>query len=141
MRRIIIILIAIIAVIGAAIGIYQWNKPHQNMQRASADLTVTADELMAAFNNDENAANATYLNKVVAVTGKVLEATVSGEATVVSLATSDDFGAISCELDRFSTHARTTFSPGEAITLKGICSGKTIDVVLVQCVLVEDEEN
>lgn len=137
MRKIIIIIIVSVAVIGAAIGIYQWNKPHQNMQRAKADLSITANELMAAFNNDENAANAKYMNKVIAVTGKVVEATTSGEATVVSLATEDDFGAIACELDRFSKHARTTFSPGEEITLKGICSGKTIDVVLVQCVAVE----
>ena len=107
------------------------------MQRAEADMTIAAADLMAAFNQDETAANTKYLDKVVAVTGKVLEATTNGEATVVSLDAADDLSAISCELDRFSKQNRTTFSPGEEITLKGICSGKTIDVVLVQCVLVE----
>jgi hypothetical protein len=137
MRRIILIAIAVIGIVGVATAIYLWNKPHKNMQRATADITLTAPELMAAFNEDETTANAKYLDKVVAVTGKVIEATTNGEATVVSLEAADDFGAISCELDRFSKQNRTTFSPGEQITLKGMCSGKTIDVVLVQCVLME----
>lgn len=137
MRRIIFIIIGVGVLIGLATGFYLWNKPHKNMQRATADLTLTAAELMTAFNADETAANTKYLDKVVAVTGKVLEATTNGEATVVSLDAADDLGSISCELDRFSKQNRTTFSPGEEVTLKGICSGKTIDVVLVQCVLVE----
>ncbi|MFN7118494.1 MAG: OB-fold protein [Saprospiraceae bacterium] len=137
MRKNIIILIALIAVLGLAIGIYQYNKPHKNMQRATADLTITAPELMAAFNSDENAANAKYLDKVVAVSGKVLAVNTNEGVTVVSLDAADDLGAISCELDRFSKQNRTNFSPGEQLTIKGICSGKTIDVVLVQCVLVE----
>lgn len=137
MRKIILILVGIVIIIGVAGGIYLWNKPHKNMQRAAADITITAAELMNAYNNDEAAANAKYLEKVIAVTGKVVEATTNDGVTMVSLETDDDFGAISCEFDRFSEHKRTTFSPGEQITLKGLCSGKTIDVVLVQCVLVE----
>lgn len=137
MRRIILIAIAVIGIVGVATAIYLWNKPHKNMQRATTDITITAPDLMAAFSNDETAANAKYLDKVIAVSGKVIEATTNGEATVISLDAADDLGAISCELDRFSKQNRVTFSPGEQITLKGICSGKTIDVVLVQCVLVE----
>lgn len=137
MKRTILIIIGVVVLAGLATGTYLWNKPHKNMQRATADITLSAPELMAAFNADENAANAKYLDKVVAVTGKVIDAATSGEATVVSLEAADDFGAISCELDRFSKQNRTTFTLGEQITLKGICSGKTIDVVLVQCVLVK----
>lgn len=137
MRKIILIIIALVIIGGAATGAYLWFKPHKNMQRAAADITLTAPELMAAFNNDEAAANAKYLDKVVAVSGKVKEATTNDGVTVVSLEADDDFGAVSCELDRFSEQKRTTFTPGEQVTLKGMCSGKTIDVVLVQCVLVE----
>jgi DNA/RNA endonuclease YhcR with UshA esterase domain len=137
MRRNIFIIIAILMVGGVATGIYLWNKPHQNMQRATADLTLTAAELMAAFNTDENAANTKYLDKVVAVTGKVATATTTEGTTVVSLEANDDFGVVSCELDKLSKHKRTTFSQGEEVTLKGVCVGKTLDVVLVRCVLTE----
>lgn len=137
MRRTIFIIIAALVVIGLATGIYMWNKPHKNMQRASADLTISAPDLMTAFNEDETAANAKYLDKVIAVKGKVLETNTNGEVTTVSLLTNDDFGAISCELDQMSKQSRTAFAAGEEITLKGICAGKTIDVVLVRCVLVE----
>ena len=138
MRRIIFIGIAIVAIGGLATAIYLYNKPHKNMQRATADMAITAPELMAAFKNDEAAANTKYNDKVIVVTGKVAEATTNGEATVVSLEAEDDFGAVSCELDRFSEQNRTTFAPGEQITLKGLCAGNNgIDVVLVQAVVME----
>lgn len=138
MRKIIFSIIGIVAIGGLATGIYLWNKPHKNMQRAAADLTVAATDLMAAFKNDENAANAKYLDKVVAVSGKVRETTTNGGVTVISLDAADDFGSITCELDQRSEQSRTTFSPGESITLKGMCAGNNgIDVVLVRCVLVE----
>ncbi len=138
MRKIIFTIIGIISIGALATGIYLWNKPHKNMQRAAADLTIAAADLMAAFKNDENAANARYLDKVVAVSGKVSETTTDGSVTVVSLDAADDFGSITCELDQLSQQNRTDFSPGESITLKGVCAGNNgIDVVLVRCVLVE----
>lgn len=137
MRRNILIIILLVVLGSVATGFYFWYMPHQNMQRATADLTVSAPELMTAFNNDESAANAKYLDKVVAVSGKLREAASSGDVTIVSLEAEDEMGAVTCELDRFSKQKRTSFTPGEQLTLKGICSGKTIDVVLVQCVVVE----
>ncbi|MDX1940201.1 MAG: hypothetical protein SFU99_06585 [Saprospiraceae bacterium] len=137
MRKFFLTAIAVLVIIGLATGIYMWNKPHINMQRASADLAVSASDLMAAFNEDESAANAKYRDKVVAVKGKVLETNTNGGVTIVSMLTNDDFGAISCELDQRSKQKRTEFSAGEEIVLKGICVGKTIDVVMVRCVLVE----
>lgn len=135
MRKTLLIIISLLLIGALATGIYLWNKPHKNLQKATADITITAPELMAAFNEDETAANAKYLDKVVAVTGKVRESVTSGDVTIISLEAEDELGAVTCELDRFRKQDAISVSAGEQITVKGLCSGKTIDVVLVQCVV------
>lgn len=137
MRRIILIIIAVAAVIGVSVGIYLWNKPHKNMERAQADVVISATELMADFNEDEAAANTKYLDKVIAVKGTIMGVNESNGVTTISLETNDDFGAVACELDNLTEQTHTGFEPGAEVTFKGLCTGKLIDVVLVRCVPVE----
>lgn len=136
MKRIIYILLAI-ACAGGAIGYYLWNKPQKDMQAAKADMAMDAAALFNEFNTDETAANAKYLDKTVAVSGKVKESTKTEDGTVkVSLETGSEFGVF-CELDPLSQHARTEFPVGETVTFKGICTGLNFDVQLTRCVEVK----
>lgn len=136
MKRIIYFLLAL-ACIGGAIGYYLWNKPHENMQTAKADIAMDATALFNEYVADETAANAKYLDKTIAVSGKVKEITKTDDGTVkVSLETGNDFGIL-CELDPLSKHPRTDFAAGETVTFKGNCTGLNFDVQLTRCVEVK----
>ncbi len=125
---------ALIALVGAAIGYYLWNKPQTNMRTERAEYTVQADRLFAEFSSDEATANARYLGKTIAVQGTVQSVSKADDGTSkVILATGQEFGVV-CNLDRFSKHARTDFPPGLSITFKGLCSGYNLDVQLDRCI-------
>ncbi|MGH1437362.1 MAG: OB-fold protein [Lewinella sp.] len=125
----------LLALIGGAIGVYLWNKPHENMDKAKADVQIAAGELFTAFAENETQANETYLDKVIAVTGKVREVSKSPEGLVkVTLDSGDEMFGVICQLDELSEHQRTEFQLGESVTLKGKCTGMLMDVVLVRCV-------
>lgn len=134
MQKRLLLIVAVLALAGAGVGYFLWNKPHQNMQTAKADIVLDATKLFETYNADETAANAQYLEKVIAVSGRVKEATKAEDGTVkVLLETGHDFGVL-CELDPLSQHPRTNFSTGETVTLKGKCVGLNFDVQLVRCV-------
>lgn len=136
MKRALYFLLAL-ACFAGAIGYYLWNKPHQNMQTAKADMAIDAAALFGEFTADEAAATAKYLDKTVAVSGKVKETTKMDDGTVkVNLDTGSDFGVL-CELDPLSKHPRTDFIAGETATFKGICTGFNFDVQLTRCVEVK----
>lgn len=136
MKRILYFLLAL-ACIGGAVGYYLWNKPHENMQTAKADMAIDAAALFNEYSADETAANTKYLDKTIAVSGKVKETTKSDDGTVkVSLDTGSDFGVL-CELDPLSQHPRTEFATGETVTFKGNCTGLNFDVQLTRCVEVK----
>ena len=127
--------VLLLAIAGSAVGFYLWNKPHQNMEKAAADITIEAAELFAAFDTDETAANTEYLDKVIQISGTVRSSSHNEEGDVkVTLDSGDEMFGVICELDELTEHTRTTFDPGEKVTMKGKCTGKLMDVVLVRCV-------
>lgn len=122
------------AVIGGAIGYYMWNKPHENIAAAKADLQVSAADLFAQFTADEAGANAKFLDKTVEVSGTVKA---SGNNSVTLDAGGDAMFGVVCALDPATQHAKTTFAAGEQVVLKGKCSGLNMDVQLNRCVVVK----
>lgn len=133
----ILLLVLGLGLIAAAIGIAIWNKPHENMKSSKAEAVVAATELFKEYNADETAANAKFLGKTIAVSGKVKETskTEGGPAKII-LETGDEFAVI-CELDALSQHPRTDFAAGETVTFKGKCDGLNLDVQLSRCVEVK----
>lgn len=133
MKKIIIITLALILV-AAGVGLYMWNKPHQDIAAANADITISANELLTAFQTDENAANTKFNDKIVEVSGQVRTANTDGGKTIVTLDAGDSMAAVTCELDELVKHKRTEFSTGDPVTFKCTCTGILMDVVLVRCV-------
>lgn len=125
----------VLAAIGLGVGIYLWNKPHENMNRAKADLTIAAPELFTAFSEDEASANEKYLDKVIQISGSVKAFSTSPEGLMkVTLDSGDEMFGVICQMDELTEHSRREFTPGETVNLKGKCTGMLMDVVLVRCV-------
>lgn len=136
LKRILLLVLGL-GLIGIAIGIALWNKPHENMTNSKAAATIDAVTLLKEYSADESAANTKYLGKTIAVTGKVKEcAKEEGSPSKITLETGDEFGVI-CELDALSQHPRTDFPVGETVTFKGKCDGLNLDVQLSRCVEVK----
>ncbi|MBK9337960.1 MAG: hypothetical protein IPM98_16010 [Lewinellaceae bacterium] len=133
------LLLLVAAVVGGSIGFYFYNKKVPSMAGQASEVAIDAARLFQEFEADENAANARYVGKIVAVQGTVRESAILDDGTPkVILETGNDFG-VSCEFDPNTRHARTAFQPGEKLTLKGECAGLNLDVQLARCV-VSDEK-
>lgn len=136
MKKVLITLLSL-AAIGMGVGYLIYNKPFEDMNRAKADATLSASELFTAFESDEAAANEQYLDKVVQVSGTVREASTDASGIIsITLESGNELAGVICQLDNLSEHPRKEFKPGEQITIKGVCTGMLMDVVLVRCVLV-----
>ena len=138
MKKILLVLL-ILAGIGGSVGYYLWNKPVESMATRTTDLAIPADQLLSAFVTDESAANAKYNGKIINVSGKVLEGRDVEGTIKVTLAAGAEGSTVQCEFDPNTKHVRTTFTPGEQITIKGECAGKDIDdtVLMSRCVEVK----
>ena len=132
MRKTIIALLAI-GIIGGVVAYKMYNKPHRDIDSEKSVASVTADDLFASYEADEAAANASYLDQVIEVTGTVEEIAedAEGNTVVILAAESAMMGGVSATIDPAVTEFSA--SPDQTLKLKGRCTGMLMDVVLTNC--------
>lgn len=122
------------------VGAWMYNKPHLAVWNQEADIKVSAAELVSAFSRDEGAANSLYAGKVLEVEGVVSEIISDEHATILMLGEDSRASGISCYLQQNATDRYSALAAGRTVTVKGICNGMLMDVVLDKCVVVSAAE-
>lgn len=130
MKKIIFLLLLVVAIGGAYYGYSEFNRGLEGVGKAEHSLTCA--DLFSEFENDEKAANSKYLGKVVEIDGTISDINTNKEGkTTISLEGGMLFG-VTCEL--FDGKEASKYKKGQKVKLKGECSGFLSDVVLVRCV-------
>lgn len=126
--------IIVLLAIGVYYGYTQYNRENPDLSEAKADVTVTAKELTAKYNENEEAGNILYLNKVLQVSGTLasIEKDESGAVTLM-LEGNDMLSSVSAQLDARRLADTNLVKRGQSVTVNGICTGVLSDVVLIRC--------
>ena len=127
------ILVVILAVIGGGVGYYMYNKPHKDVVAATPAYTLSSSELLTDFENNEAQANEKYLDQVVQVTGEIRSIKKDPESPSLTLETDSPISGVICQLEAGDVDKISGLNPGQTLTVKGICTGMLMDVVLVRC--------
>ena len=135
-----IILVLVIIVIGAGIGLKMFFKPHADISKLKTEFKVEARDLMAEFEQDENAATAKYSEKVIEISGKLAAKSEISNGTGL-LILEDEMQGISCQLDSSWSRANRavieSLEPGNPVTVKGICKGYLMEIKVSPAVVVK----
>ncbi len=128
----ILILVTLIA------GIYGW-KEYYRPQVNTADLTVvfnkSASQIVQEFEKNETAANALYNDKVIAISGKLVQLNITDTTQQIILAGPVSSGGVICEFESNQRNQLKQLQIGSEITVVGVCTGFLMDVVMVRCIL------
>lgn len=132
-KKMLVAIIILSASAGIGYAYFIWNKPARDVAAEKA-IKISATALYDSFVNNEPAANASFLNKAVEVTGIVnnIKKNQAGE-TVVYLQSSDVVFGVNCTFKQ----PPKAINKGSSITFKGICTGYLSDVILNEGVLVK----
>jgi hypothetical protein len=128
-------IVLVLALLGGGYGYMQWNKKHADVAAAKSDVAISPSDLLKEFNEDENLANSKYLDKVIEVEGTVKSINTVDVGGSVSLDTGDEMASVTCEFENASDVVGVKV--GDKLRVKGLCSGKLIDVVLNRSAIVK----
>ena len=139
-RVVVIILIA--AAVGGWYAYTEYNRPLASISETEAAVTISAVNLISAFEKDSANANQQYIDKIIEVEGILKEATADDQG-FYTLALGDDssMSSVRCSVDSVSTQAASQLKKGDLVKIKGVCSGFTTDellgsdVTLVRCAI------
>jgi len=125
----------IIIIIGLLFLLNQYNKPSVDVTNLDADLVINVDEILKDFQKDEEKANLKYTNNIIEVHGEISKiSTVDGNATITLKDNQFDSNVI-CNVQPQENKEVLQLKKGDQISLKGICTGYLLDVILVKCVI------
>lgn len=113
-KKKILIIIGVLLISAASYAVYLYNKPHKNVLKTKAELTISSKELIRKFSKSENQISTTLIDKIIEISGTITDIEESAESIIVIL----DQG-IKCEFDK-ETKGMTK---GQSIKVKGIYSG------------------
>jgi hypothetical protein len=133
--KIALIFVTVITLGGILFGLYKYNLGSEDLQKVKPDFIVSAEDLVKAFEADENAATARYTGKIIEVSG-IIQRINPGEnnALGIALRTGSELSSVICTIP--GAHDLSEFKTGEQITIRGECSGFLLDVLLNNCVVV-----
>ena len=141
MKKILIFLLVIIVLAGAFYGYKLYTGTVPSLTEVKADVSISATDLINAFEKDSASANKQYLGKILEVSGNVKS--VEKESATISLGAADGNSSVRCSVDSAFVKDIELLNPGSAITIKGNCTGFMpdetglglgSDVVLNRCV-------
>lgn len=140
-KKIILFAIFIAILSGAWYGYKEYSRKVKDLSKVKAQLQISAEDLITSFENNETAANEMYLDKVIAVKGKIksVEKDNSGHYAVI-LGKEASMSSVRCSMDSTHHDEVASLPAGTFITIKGACTGFNADellgsdVILNRCV-------
>jgi hypothetical protein len=139
LKRFLLILI-LVAFIGGVVAYRMWNKPHADASDEKG-IPLTAQVLYTAFETNEQKANASYVGKVVEVTGEISEISVDSLTKVTLTFPTAVMGGVIVSIDQRHKSDVSSLKKGDLATFKGFCSGYLMDVIINDGVLVKKTAN
>ena len=137
-KYIIIGVIAIVA-IAAIYGYKEFNRKSIDLLNIQPQKIVSADSIIAAYENGETKANEIFLGKTILVNGIVTELKNDSDTLLNVMMGSDGLHNVSCLLDNTQLENYKKCSVGKPVSIKGICTGFLADVELNRCVIISEK--
>jgi hypothetical protein len=126
------LLIACVCITAAGTVVwFIWNKPHRSVENEKG-LKVTAEQLVIDYELSDSIANSKYLDRAIAVTGKVAVTAVNQDGqNTVTLQSASLLSSVYCTLKK----GQPVPAAGNTVLIKGICTGKLSDVVIIDAII------
>lgn len=132
----ILILSLIIISLGIIVSLYVFRPSEDSVEKQKADITIDAGSLLNNFETNEQKANTLYLDQVISVSGTIAEINEDEQYVSLTLREPDALSGVSCTFNKETLDGRS-FRKGEKVTVKGVCTGYLLDVVLTKCALAD----
>lgn len=122
-------------VITGIYGYREYTRKLPETKNLKSAFNLKSADLIRDFEVNESKATAQYSDKVISVQGVVSSVQLTDSSGMVFLNDGSSMTSVLCQFDWKNIPAILELQKGRPVTIKGVCSGYLMDVVMVRCVL------
>lgn len=134
----ILVLVCLVIVIIIVIALIKYNQPHKDVRRLNPEIEMTSEQLVREFQKDEGAATLVYSEKIIQVNGIISDIKLSNGNSIISIQNNTSEPSVICHMQLEENIKTLKLQEGQQVIIKGKCTGFLLDVILVQCVLINN---
>ncbi len=132
------IALAILFILGIIGFLYLKNMPDVNLQKQTAAHSIDAIKFFNTYEKNPAKSDTKYMDQIVDISGKISEVSTDRKgATVIAMRADDAISGVMCTFKENQTAKLAKYKVGDPITVRGICVGMTLDVVLNKSEVIE----
>jgi hypothetical protein len=133
--RFFVLAMFLIAVMAGIYEYREYNRGLPDTHHLKPDFKIEASDFVGKFESNEPQANALYTDKAISVHGVISSIQATDTSATVFLNDGSSVTSVMCQFGKGNNEQISKLKKGEVITIKGICSGYLMDVVMVRCVV------
>ena len=133
--KISLLVILVVISVAAIYGYSEYNRGMLDTHHLKPLFKINAQELLKQFEANEPEATSRYTDKTISVTGIVNYTNITDTSASIYLNDASSVSSVICVFQKNSYNECKKLKAGDSATIKGICSGYLMDVIMVRCVL------
>jgi hypothetical protein len=123
---------------GAGYALTEYVRPNPDTNDLPVDYYMKVADIVNKFERNEVRATAEYVNKVIAIHGQIAFIHEQDSSAIMLFQNSYSSSSVVCEFEADKARQLQQLQAGQKVTIKGICTGLLMDVVLTRCVMQKD---
>ncbi len=140
-RKIVIPLVAILGITFAYVFINMKDTTQETVMRASPSFYLNANDLVHGFTTENSSTNSILAEDIIGVMGKIKEINTLNNKQTIFLANSDGGNSsVLCDMQQNQINQIQKLKVGDTIRVKGVFKGFLKDVILLNCVITNQNE-
>lgn len=109
------------------------SKHKKSLENEVAELNINSNDIVNAYNTNEEKSDSLYAGKIIEVTGIVKEITFLNDRNTIILNSNFDAFGVICDINPNQKEKIKHLKENQKIRVKGICKGFLKDVILLNC--------
>lgn len=135
-RRVFIVVCTIILVL-TILFVRKWNEGYPDTRLQDTELTMSSKELLSYLNTEKAEELKPYIDKVIEVSGVLKKVTKLKKKYSLLINNGEDETYILCEMQLDENTKIPQLKLNQNITIKGVFKGVLLDIILLNCIIVE----
>jgi len=118
-----------------------YNKPFIDIKNSNPKIEVTVKNILVEFESNERIASEKYVDNIILVKGKIADISISNGNSIITLKEENSDSSVICQMLAEDNLNALKLEKGNEVTIKGVCAGYLLDIMMVRCILTNDTFN